>query len=495
MNDVPEERLKISGQDELWLHMDRPNNLMVIDTVMWFLEIPDWDKVTEIVQERLLDRFPVFSRKMGKIDGDMEWVPDPDFDLARHVRRISLDEPADVSALRDHIASQRSVAFDKDHPLWTVDLISPIHFPTGDTGAAMFARFHHAIADGVRLTQVALGMCDLAEEPNIQKVGGKLRRSTTPGGMAKSAAKTVAGDVGDIATSAGGTAKQVATSPKDTMAKAFGKGVGWVKHPERVVDAARAFSSTDNRTVNTASSVGKILLAPTSVNTVWSGEVGVEKGAGWAEPLDLDEVKLIKNATGTTVNDVLLCVVAGALARYLAEHGDNSVEELTWMIPLSIKPMEAELPRELGNHFALVVYRMELGIADHKERLARAHAQMDRIKNSHEALVTFGTQRGIAEAPPGLGTWFTNFFADKAVGVLTNVPGPRQPMTLAGTQVEGVLGWVPGSGNQPLGICLFSYNGRVNIGFSVDAGLVPDVDRLREEFAVEWEDMKQAILG
>lgn len=79
--------------------------------------------------------------------------------------------------------------------------------------------------------------------------------------------------------------------------------------------------------------------------------------------------------------------------------------------------------------------------------------------------------------------------------MLTNVPGPRQPMTLAGTEVDGVLGWAPCSGNQPLTICMFSYNGSVAVGFGTDAHLVPDGDRLGEHFADEFAGMRDAILG
>ena len=57
-------RARLSSQDALWLTMDRPNSLMVIDTIMWVRgDVPDWDKVDEVVQERLVDRYPVFHRR------------------------------------------------------------------------------------------------------------------------------------------------------------------------------------------------------------------------------------------------------------------------------------------------------------------------------------------------------------------------------------------------------------------------------------------------
>jgi hypothetical protein len=81
------------------------------------------------------------------------------------------------------------------------------------------------------------------------------------------------------------------------------------------------------------------------------------------------------------------------------------------------------------------------------------------------------------------------------VGVLTNVPGPRGPIAFAGTTVAGVLGWAPCSGDQVMTICIFSYNGRVSVGFGTDAELIADADRLGEEFYREFESMGAAIGG
>ena len=58
------------------------------------------------------------------------------------------------------------------------------------------------------------------------------------------------------------------------------------------------------------------------------------KSVGWGPELDLDEVKRIGRATGTTVNDVLLGAISGTLTRYLREHGDGDLDEVVWMVPV-----------------------------------------------------------------------------------------------------------------------------------------------------------------
>jgi hypothetical protein len=99
---------------------------------------------------------------------------------------------------------------------------------------------------------------------------------------------------------------------------------------------------------------------------------------------------------------------------------------------------------------------------------------MSRIKNSDEPALTFGLQRAISAAPRPVATELTDFFANKAVGVLTNVPGPRQPLSLGGAPVRQVIGFAPCSGDQPLTATIFTYAGSVTVGFASDAALVPD---------------------
>jgi hypothetical protein len=114
---------------------------------------------------------------------------------------------------------------------------------------------------------------------------------------------------------------------------------------------------------------------------------------------------------------------------------------------------------------------------------------MARIKNSAEAMMVFGIQRAVAETPQTIGKNLTRLVANKSVGILTNVPGPRAPIFLAGHEVAGVLGWVPTSSDQSIGLCIFSYNGEVNIGIATDAGIIPDPDHLGECIKAGFAEM------
>ena len=75
----------MTSQDALWLTMDRPNNLMVIDTVMWFRSVPGWGAVEDVLQERLVAQFPVFRSHAVKKGTSWEWQEVVDFELADQI--------------------------------------------------------------------------------------------------------------------------------------------------------------------------------------------------------------------------------------------------------------------------------------------------------------------------------------------------------------------------------------------------------------------------
>ncbi|MCX6484946.1 MAG: hypothetical protein NT146_17230, partial [Mycobacterium sp.] len=150
------QRRRLGVQDALWLEMDRPNNLMVVDSVIWTAEPLDFAKVRAVVEERLLNRYPVFrSRAVQDDDGSWWWEPDENFDIDNHVALISLTNPGDPRALQDLVAARRSEMLDRDRPLWQA-----IWIKNYLEGSAMILRSHHAIADGVRMMQLAMSLFD-----------------------------------------------------------------------------------------------------------------------------------------------------------------------------------------------------------------------------------------------------------------------------------------------------------------------------------------------
>ncbi|MFM1966200.1 MAG: hypothetical protein RL134_1925 [Actinomycetota bacterium] len=475
---MTDEPRPMSAQDALWLTMDRPNNLMVIDGVMLFDAEPEWDALLEAITDRVIDRFPVFHSRALLGESGWVWQPDPHFHLDRHIRRVELPAPAGMVELERYVSEQRARPLDRDRPLWDIALVEQVALDDGGTGSALVCRFHHAMADGVRLTQVMLSLCDTTDP----QVAAKVARST--GDL--SPQSVIAGVTGALRESLGDAARALARGAaylaQDTR-RAIGTGAEiWgevLRSPGRLVDAFEAMG-LDNRVANTTASVAKLALRGSTVRTVWSGTPGLHKTVAWSPGISLDDVKRVGRRHDASVNDVLLTAVAGGLRRYLHARGVEDVSEIEWMVPVNLVPIADNLPEDLGNFFALVMAVLPLDPGDPVERLQRTRARMDRIKRSEEPIITFGVQRGISAAPRPVSTALTDFFANKAVGVLTNVPGPRAPLTFAGVGVRQVIGFAPSSGDQPMTCTVFSYAGTVTVGFATDADLIPDPRELVE---------------
>jgi len=193
---------------------------------------------------------------------------------------------------------------------------------------------------------------------------------------------------------------------------------------------------------------------------------------------------------GSTVNDILLAAVTGALRRYLESRGE-SVDglDIRVIVPVNLRPpQEQEL---FGNRFGLVFLSLPIGIQDPIQRLIVLKRRMDEIKASPEAIVALGILAAIGMTPTQLEDLIVTIFGMKGSAVMTNVPGPRRPLYLAGSQIENLMFWVPMPGNLSLGLSIISYAGKVVIGVASDAGLIPDPQSILDAFNVEFEALRR----
>ncbi len=440
----------IDPVDTIWLNMDRPANLMVIESLMMLDGPLDEERFLATLTHRVLDRYPVFRQRpvWSRVPLAMpHWEDDPDFDVSRHIHRATLPAPGDDAALQDYVNSFISIPLERDRPLWEIHLLDGY-----GSGSAVYSRLHHALADGIALTRVLLSLtdespeADLAEEPMAEEHGGLL-----------SAAAHLAGRAG-----------------------ATLLDLPHLMDPRLAVDAV----TTARQTAGVAT---KLLLTRNPDSPV-SGVAAPPKRATWAPPYPLRDVVEAGHRTGTTVNDVLMAALAGALATYLHDHHGEAVDIPT-MVPVNVRSLEEPLPRELGNRFALVLFSLPSGLATPFARLAETKRRMDAIKHSPEALLTFGMIRGIGRTGPEIERFLVDFFANKASGVTTNVPGPRTARYVAGTRITALLGWAPESGDQTLGTCIFTYDGQVHVGFKVDTGAIAQPEELVAAFRSELDDL------
>ena len=471
---------RIAASDLTWLLMDRPNNLMHVHGLLTFEELPDWEPLREAIFNRVVTKYRLLSQVPVQRDGHWEWEDDTDFTVDRHVLRVVLAD-SDPETLRAYVSSQFSVPFDRSRPLWDMQLISG---PPGDEGGgAMLTRFHHGLGDGIRLVQLLIGTCDPVADATPHKVGrggdGHHGPLDAVWHFAEHSVKDTIDAVqhsGELVAQAGRTV--MATMNPLALPHHLDSALDLVRHPTKLIDVLTGFTSDDNETSNSWREVGRLLLHEKADAGAWSGHPDIDKGVAWTEGISLASIKTVAEAFDGTVNDTLMAAVSMALTDYLAERGVTDISDVAWMMPVSLQPVDGSLPSTLGNHFAVVLFEMPLGIADPSELIEQIHHRTTRLKNSVEPALAFGVQKVIAEAPGAVAKKITDFFSNKTIGQLSNVPGPRSQLTMVGAPVRTILGWVPTSGDQPIGVCLFTYNGTVGVGVCSDTRMIPDPDRV-----------------
>jgi diacylglycerol O-acyltransferase / wax synthase len=464
MKAVRKRREFFSSVDAAWLHMEKPTNMAMITGIMIFDEPLDFARLKATLEHRLLiyDRFlqrpvePTFGLGLPR------WETDPDFDLNWHLKRIKMPPPGDLIALQDLVGEMMSTPLDFSKPLWQFHLVEDYA-----NGSVLICRLHHCIADGLALVQVMLSLTDDGPDapwpasPDISsRKLGRLTRMLIPAvRVAKFLDKT-----------------------RHSSELLLDEMLGTLINPSRLTEIVGLGASSTR-------ALGKLLLLPPDRKTILRGKCSVPKHAAWSKPIKLEEVKAVGKLMGGTINDVLLSCLTGALRRYL-EGRDQQVAGLNIraVVPVSIRPPE-DLDK-LGNRFGLVFLSLPIGIRDPIKRMSELKRRMDAIKDSPEALVAFGILNTIGMTPVQIEDIIVKIFGMKGTAVMTNVPGPRQVIYLAGRPLRSLMFWVPQPGNLGIGVSILSYAGDVALGVATDAGLVPDPERIILDFHEEFNHLK-----
>jgi WS/DGAT/MGAT family acyltransferase len=444
---TPANRESFSPVDAAWLHMDRPVNRMMITGIMMFDDPLDFGRVREVVEKRLLmhRRFRQRVRKPLLPLGLPQWEDDPHFNLDVHLHRLALPQPGDTCALQELAGDLMSTPVDYNRPLWHLYVIENF-----GSGGAFICRLHHCIADGLALMRVLLSLTD--DEDAVRPEGGQ----QAAGSAAKKDTRLLRERMRPRSASGNGLLHGAELL--------LHEGMEALLHPSHALELAR-FGKAN------ALALGKLVLTLPDRRTVFKGAASGAKRASWTQRIPLQDIKDIAHSLDATVNDVLLTAVAGGLRRYM-EQREQPTEglDVRAMVPVSIR-REHEMGK-LGNRFGLVILSLPVGIHDTRERLLALKQRMDRIKNTPEAVVAFGILTGMGLTPVEVEKIIVDIFAVKVTGVMTNVPGPKEPLYLAGSRLSGIMFWVPTAGNVGLGISILSYAGGVMVGVTTDTNMV-----------------------
>jgi WS/DGAT/MGAT family acyltransferase len=455
--------------DNFWLCMDEPVNLMVITGFWEFSEPLDYNRLYATVEARLAS-FPRFRQRVVRPKtglGLPRWVDDRHYDLASHLHRVALPAPGDKKALSAMISNLMTTALDSAKPLWDIHLIENYK----GTGCVLFFRLHHCIADGIALMHVLHSTADTIPDapwPKPQTQEKKRRDSRAPLFSFNSMISTAK----DAIQRGSDISKKILTEVEKASANPTG-----LKY---------LFKSIANLPTDVAGVLSKHTIMNSDPNTAFKGKLGVAKQVTWTDPIDLERVKKLGKAiSSATLNDVLIATVTGSMRRYLKTR-NTPINELDLQVTIPVNVRKPGTEFELGNKFSLVFLKLPVYLEDPILRLKEVKRRMDNLKVSADPYVNFGLLSAIGFLPATAAQKAAQFFGNKASGVMTNVPGPKNPLYFAGREISNIMFWVPRSGTVGLGISILSYNGRVSIGIASDKGLMPDPETFLEGFEDEF---------
>ena len=445
----------LSAVDYAWLRMDDPTNLMIINGCLVLERRLDRERLKTLLDRRLL---PIrrFRQRVVRRNGDPCWEIDPDFDLDLHVVETALPAPGDDAALRDVVSSLMSEPLDMDRPLWRFHLIEGYK-----SGSVIMGRLHHSIGDGMALLLVLLSLTDRTLDAEV------LEDLENPfADLFRRPPRSV-------------------EAAKELAAQIMPDGIRLLEQ------TAAAFQSLGPVKTGLASTgaFARLVARPSDPKTRFKGPLGVPKRVAWSEPVPLDEVKEVGRRLGGTINDVLLSAMTGGLRRYLDRHGERG-HGLSFRAVMPVNLRSLERMSELGNRFGLIFLSLPLGEDDPVSRLAELRRRALALKRSAEPVVVYAILRLLGVVPLAVQRLVVKIFGTKDTAVMTNVPGPREVLHLAGVPIQEIFFWVPQSGRLGLGISIISYAGHVRLGLASDAGLVPDPEVIVQGFHEEFEALR-----
>jgi diacylglycerol O-acyltransferase / wax synthase len=440
---------RLSGSDMSNLLAERgPIHVHVGATIIVEGAAPSYDKLLAHVEKRLTG-VPRFRQRIVKIPLGIEnpvWGDDPQFDARRHVRHVSVPRPGRLDQLRDLVGRVMSEPLDMQRPLWQLYLVE------GLSGRhAYISKTHHALVDGVAAVDVGTILLDTTKRGTRVPVPEKPWDPDEPSPtmlVTQAASERVSKPI----RAAGRAARTAVRMPAQTAA--------------RVLRTAEAFTGLAS---------GGPSVPKSSLNV----RIGRDRRIAWART-DLDRMKRARAIVeGSTVNDVILSVAAGALRRYLERRGDPVPDYLVALVPVSIRrPNEKG---ELGNRISTIMVRLPLAEPDPRKRLEQLRDETKRLKESDNARAASLLIEATGWAPPTLNRLLSSAMARPLIFnlVVSNVPGPQRHLYLLGRQIREIYPFVPLSPqNHALSIGMISYDGRIYFGLAGDRDTLPDLDDL-----------------
>jgi WS/DGAT/MGAT family acyltransferase len=472
---------QLTGLDATFLHMETATTFGHVTGLMIFdRPSPDYDPYAKVYAKyaSLVGRLEPLRRRVVEVPFGLDlpyWVADPNFDLDFHIRELHLARPGLVDQLGEQVCRIVGRPMDRSRPLWEVYVIDGL----SDGRWALLTKYHHATIDGA------------SGQLMLQIVTDATPDAIPPDGSPAWESEPLPADLALLRRAV----ENLARNPFRAMrlqARIVGRladaaGIHSVSSAAGRAGAAIKWVAQLGRSAGPGISLPKVAAPPTPWNKTITGHRRFAMRTS-----SLANIKRLKDATGGTVNDVVMAICAGGLREYLLAHDALPDRPLRAMVPVSIRTGEEDDP--WTNRVSATVAELPTDCGDPVERVARCHQAMQGAKRLHELVPATELVDLTRYSAPVLATAAVRLasrlrLADRVTlpfnVVISNVPGPRETMYFAGAKLCHQFPVSIVTDGQGLNITVQSYLDRLDFGFIADRELVPDVWELADMHIAE----------
>lgn len=413
------------------------------------------------VLEARLDRMPVLRRRVVPVPhglGNPVFIDDPEFELRRHIRHVSVAPPGGAHELGDVVAGIAAVPLPRDRPLWELTVVEGL--AGGQVGFVV--KIHHALADGVAAVALLTNAFVLND---AEAVIEPFHLEPVPSNRAlyRAAAPNALRALGSIP----GFVMQTVTGLRDGRA-ARRRETTPVLGPFAGPRTAFNVSLTPERTFATLA-------------------------------LPIEAMASAKRVAGASLNDVFLALCGGGVRRYLNRTRDLPRTSLVASVPVGT---QTDGRRLSGNHVDNLFVSLHTDVADPVARLRAIHASTSAARRVRAALGTGLFERRAGLIPPALYTLTTRSWAATGLAdrlrpplnlVASSVPGPRTPLELDGGVITALYSSGPILEGIGLNITAWSYVDTMYVSLLGCPSSLPDPWLLAEDIDAEMAELSRVV--
>ena len=457
---------RLTTTDSSFLYFEKKEAPMHIGSVHLFEgEVPFEDFIAMMdAKMHLIPRY----QQIVKFDpfnlAHPTWEYDQHFDIRNHIFKLQIDAPGGEKELVELSSRVFTPVMERNKPLWDIFWIYGLE----GGNSAMIARIHHCMVDGISGIDLIKIILDISPEIKIP--------------IKPDAARQRAERLDPT--------RQFFDSILGGMEEGMNR---WMEFQNGLLNLTQAFIEQPTRDAMTKVSSDLPGMATPAAVLPFNQQCSGERRLVWSE-FSFADVRAIRAALGGTVNDAALTILSGAVARYVAAHGQETKNRsVRFMVPVSLR--QADQRGALGNLVSILPVEIPLDLPDAAERFRYINQKTSTLKGGRvaEGVNLFSALMGVLPAPLQALAGVLATMPMPAVNmVATNVPGPQVPLYTLGVKMIGYYPYVPVGYAVGCGCAILTYDQKITFGLTADVQAMPDVEKLRDFLNVSFAELLKA---